>query len=219
MDRFIDTMKWLGLIVVVVRRDSGVSGRIGIYHIQVRSCVRSVLRRTGMSEDATLQIVEYPNAILKKRSRQTTCEEVADLVPLMFATMRAKDGIGLAAVQVGHLYRVFVMHVASANDEPRVFINPEILVTSIEEYNDKESCLSMPGVNRMVRRPERIRLQAVNMDGHLFRMRAGGLIARCILHEIDHLDGILFTEKASKPPAGSREQRWQPNGKRKKRRS
>ncbi|MCX7038406.1 MAG: peptide deformylase [Spirochaetes bacterium] len=118
---------------------------------------------------------------------------IASLVGEMFDAMGRARGLGLAAVQVGELIRLFVTLVP--RDEPRVFINPDILETSIEEVSYEEGCLSIPGLNADVSRPASVRVQAWGEKGRPFTLNADGLLARVIQHEMDHLNGILFIDR------------------------
>ncbi len=142
-----------------------------------------------------LNIVTLGDPILKKHSTLVTSinEDVERFLNEMFDTMYMGKGIGLAAVQVGKLDRIFVTHVP--RDMPRVFINPEIVETSLDEEIYEEGCLSIPGINADVIRPYAIKVQAWNERGKPFTMDAEGLLARVIQHELDHLNGILFIDK------------------------
>ncbi len=122
-------------------------------------------------------------------------QTLRDLVEAMFETMHQGDGIGLAAPQVGVLKRVFISNVTG--DEPRVFINPEILRTSIEQSTYEEGCLSIPEIYADILRPSAVTIQAWNERGKPFRLDAEGLLARVILHENDHLNGILFIDRVN----------------------
>jgi peptide deformylase len=115
------------------------------------------------------------------------------LIEQMFESMRANKGIGLAAVQVGNLYRLFITEIAG--DKPRVFVNPEILETSLEQVAYEEGCLSIPGVEAEVVRPLRVRVQAWNEKGRPFTLDAEELLARVVQHEYDHLNGVLFIDR------------------------
>jgi len=119
--------------------------------------------------------------------------EIMSLIEQMFETMHANKGIGLAAVQVGKLIRLFVTHVPK--DAPRVFINPEVMETSVDQGSFEEGCLSIPEVNADVIRPVQVRLQAWNVKGRPFSMDAEDLLARVIQHELDHLNGVLFIDR------------------------
>jgi len=119
--------------------------------------------------------------------------EIKSLIDQMFETMHANKGIGLAAVQVGKLIRLFVTHVPK--DVPRVFINPEVLETSVDQGSFEEGCLSIPEVNTDVIRPTQVKVQAWNVKGRPFSMDADDLLARVIQHELDHLNGVLFIDR------------------------
>ena len=107
--------------------------------------------------------------------------------------LHAGEGIGLAGPQVGLLERIFTVHVEG--DVPRVFINPSILETSQETLKYEEGCLSIPGIYTNVIRPRAVKVQAWNEKGRPFTLEARGILARVILHEYDHLEGILFIDR------------------------
>jgi peptide deformylase len=119
--------------------------------------------------------------------------ELARFAEDMIEAMHAARGIGLAGPQVGRLERFFVVH--TPDDDPRVFINPRIVAVSPEEGPYEEGCLSIPGVYAEVRRPLEITVEAFDVEGAPFRLDAGGILARVILHEYDHLDGVLFIDR------------------------
>lgn len=123
-----------------------------------------------------------------------------NLVMRMFGIMKDEKGIGLAAPQIGISQRLFV--VGLDDDEPRVFINPEIIQTSQEEADIEEGCLSVPGIYVVVRRPATVKVQARNVKGKFFTIEADGMLARVIQHENDHLDGRLFLDRL---PPGKRQ--------------
>ncbi len=139
----------------------------------------------------------YPDEILYEKSQPVDefDEELERLVDDMIETMHTGRGIGLAGIQVGIPKRMFVVHVA--DDEPRVFINPTIIGTSIEEVDYEEGCLSIPGVYADVKRPSGVEIQAYNRKGRPFRMEVSGMLARVIQHEFDHLNGVLFLQYLS----------------------
>jgi peptide deformylase len=114
------------------------------------------------------------------------------LVEQMFETMGTR-GVGLAAVQVGAPVRLFVTR--APRDRPRVFINPDILETSLEEETLEEGCLSVPGVYTGIVRPASVRVQAWSEKGRPFTISAEGMLARVIQHELDHLNGVLFVDR------------------------
>ncbi len=114
----------------------------------------------------------------------------------MFETMYAADGIGLAATQVGVLKRLFVMDIREPEVEPCAVVNP-VIVESRGSERGEEGCLSLPGLVGVVERPAEIVMAGQDLDGQPIRIEADGMLARCIQHEIDHLDGILFIDRIS----------------------
>ncbi len=118
----------------------------------------------------------------------------------MIESMHAERGIGLAGPQVAELKRLFVTHVEG--DEPRVFINPQIIQTSNELVTMEEGCLSIPGVYADVSRPASVVVQAWNERGRPFTIEAGAMLARVIQHENDHLNGILFLDHIDEKKRG-----------------
>jgi len=142
-----------------------------------------------------LEIIKWPDAILKKTSVVVPDinGEIESLVDEMLDAMDRGKGVGLAGVQVGRLLRLFVTRVP--NDAPRVFINPDILETSIEVEPFEEGCLSIPGVYTDVIRPSSVRVQAWNRKGRPFTLSAEGYLARVIQHEFDHLNGVVFLDR------------------------
>ena len=142
-----------------------------------------------------LSIVKYGDPILKKHSVVVPDinGDVVSLASEMFEAMDRGKGVGLAAVQVGRLLRLFVARVPG--DSPRVFINPDILETSIEQETFEEGCLSIPGLYTDVVRPSWVRIQAWNAKGRPFTITAEGYLGRVIQHEYDHLNGILFLDR------------------------
>ena len=142
-----------------------------------------------------LNILTLGDSILKKTSALVPDINgaIASLVTEMFDATDKARGLGLAAVQVGELVRLFIT--LAPRDKPRVFINPDILETSIEEVPFEEGCLSIPGLNADVKRPASVRVQAWNEKGRPFSLSADGLFARIIQHEMDHLNGILFIDR------------------------
>jgi len=148
---------------------------------------------------AKLTILEYPDPRL--RTRAVAVEHVddalRDLIDDMFETMYAAPGIGLAATQVNVHKRVLVIDVTQERTQPLVFVNPEILERegSVEA---EEGCLSVPGIfDRITERAERVVVRALDRDGRSFELEADGLLAICIQHEIDHLEGRLFVDYLS----------------------
>lgn len=143
-----------------------------------------------------LKIIINPNPILRKKSQNVTdvlSDKIQKLIPEMIETMKAKDGVGLAAPQVGENIRLLVV---GYKDKDLAIINPKILKKSILKEWDEEGCLSIPNKYGQVRRHKNITLKYLNEKGEEETLKANGLLARIIQHEIDHLDGILFIDKA-----------------------
>lgn len=147
---------------------------------------------------AILEILHYPDPRLRNEAKPVTevDAEIQQLVKDMFETMYDAPGIGLASIQVNVPRRVIVVDVSEEQDQPLCFINPEVVETEGEETMD-EGCLSVPGFYETVQRAEKIRVKALNEKGETFEMDADGLLAVCIQHEIDHLDGKLFVDYIS----------------------
>jgi peptide deformylase len=147
---------------------------------------------------ALLPILEYPDPRLKKVAAPVPAvtPEIRKLVADMAETMYAAPGVGLAATQVDIHKRVIVIDVSEQKDELRVFINPELL-TAEGEAECEEGCLSVPGYYDKVTRAARIRVRALNERGEAFELDAEGLLAVCIQHEMDHLQGKVFVEYLS----------------------
>jgi peptide deformylase len=166
------------------------------------------------SKQKNMDVKTYGNPVLRK-----TCEEVVEITPEirdlaeeMIECMYDENGIGLAAPQIGKNIRLFVIDTRVDEDEiygtpgeallspkmPFAILNPEITSTSGPDQPFVEGCLSIPGVNATVIRPEIISLKGQTIDGLKFEIECGGLLSRCAQHEIDHLNGILFTDVALK---------------------
>jgi peptide deformylase len=122
------------------------------------------------------------------------------LVEDMFETMYDAPGIGLAAIQVGAPKRVVTMDLAKKDEpkNPQVFINPEILWSSAEKATYEEGCLSIPEYYGDVERPAQVKVKYLDLEGKLRELDASGLLATCLQHEIDHLNGVLFIDHLSK---------------------
>lgn len=147
---------------------------------------------------ALLDILHFPDPRLRIKAKPIAAvtEVHRVLAADMLATMYAAPGIGLAATQVGVDQRLIVVDVSDDGDQPQVFINPELLSKEGTEVT-QEGCLSVPGVYEDVERAERVRVRAMGLDGKSREFDADGLLAVCIQHEIDHLDGKLFVDYLS----------------------
>ena len=147
---------------------------------------------------AQLQILEFPDPRLRLRAQPVTQVDAAlrTLIDDMFETMYAAPGIGLAATQVNVAKRVLVIDLSERRDQPLALINPEIVARSGVEETE-EGCLSVPGYFDKVTRAEQISVRALDRDGRPLEFEADGLLAVCIQHEIDHLDGKLFVDYLS----------------------
>ena len=148
---------------------------------------------------ALLPILHYPDPRLHKVAApvKVVDERIRRLVRDMAETMYAAPGIGLAATQVDVHERVLIVDISETKDALLAFINPEILERRGEAENE-EGCLSVPGVYDTIWRAEWIRVRALDIDGRPFTMEAEGLLAVCIQHEIDHLDGKVFVDYLSR---------------------
>ena len=147
---------------------------------------------------ATLNILEFPDPRLTTVAKPVEVfdDELKAFVEDMTETMYSANGIGLAATQVNIHKRLLVMDISEEQDQPRVYINPEILTRSGEQIHE-EGCLSVPGIYANVKRAEDITIKAQDADGNTFEEQLEGLHAVCIQHEMDHLVGRLFVDYLS----------------------
>ena len=153
---------------------------------------------------AKLTILEYPDPRLRTKAApiERVDAELGQVIDDMFETMYAAPGIGLAATQVDFHKRLVVMDVSEDKSKPLVLINPEIIERS-GTLEIEEGCLSVPGVfDTPTARSEKIRVRALGRDGKPFELEAEGLLAICVQHELDHLDGKLFVEHLSQLKQG-----------------
>jgi len=148
---------------------------------------------------AILDILEFPDPRLRTVAKPVTVvdDKIRQLIDDMFETMYEAPGIGLAATQVNVHLRVVVIDVSEDRSQPMVFINPEVstLDEALHEYD--EGCLSVPGFYETVVRPEHVRVSALDRNGEAFTLEPEGLLAVCIQHELDHLNGKLFVDYVS----------------------
>jgi peptide deformylase len=145
-----------------------------------------------------LNVLEFPDPRLRTKARPVSVfdDALRQLVADMFETMYAASGVGLAATQVDRQQRLFVMDVSENRDQPQVLINPRILEKRGNQ-NEQEGCLSFPGVYANVKRASWVRAEAEDADGNTFTLEAEELMAVCIQHELDHLDGVVFVDYLS----------------------
>lgn len=147
---------------------------------------------------ATLDILRFPDPRLRNSAKivKNVDGSISQLADDMLETMYKAPGIGLAATQVNVAQRVIVVDISENQDEPMVLVNPVLLETTGSEEME-EGCLSVPGFYEKVKRAEKIRVQALDRRGESFEMEMDGLLAVCVQHEIDHLDGKLFVDYLS----------------------
>jgi peptide deformylase len=154
---------------------------------------------------AVLEVLAYPNEFLRKKAQPVTRfdEPLRTLVKDMEDTMAAEDGVGLAATQIGADLQLLLVHPYAfkgeeARDEPvLVVINPEIAWESPERITAEEGCLSFPDVFIQVTRPAKVRIRALDIEGRPFEVEGEGLGARALLHEVDHLNGVVMIDHVS----------------------
>lgn len=163
-----------------------------------------------------LKVVKYGHPVLRKKGAriENITSEIKRLVADMFETMEEAHGVGLAAQQVGHALQLTVIDVRGATDRPStleldgqpadpaeimplVLINPEVTPVG-EPIKGGEGCLSFPEIYAEISRPESVEVKALNENGQLISFRCGGLLARAVQHEVDHLNGILFIDRMDK---------------------
>ncbi len=172
-------------------------------------------------EPAKLCIVRYPDPVLRQRAEpiETVTDEVRAVAARMLELMIEAPGIGLAAPQVGLTWRMFVVHVPESHPDddpdednrspgddpptatatPMVYINPMLSGYSRDLVSESEGCLSLPRITGQVRRPSVVTINALDAYGKPFTAQAGGLLARCIQHEFDHIEGVLCIDKFLPP--------------------
>ena len=145
-----------------------------------------------------LKILHYPDPKLRRRAEAVTAVDdgIRRIVADMLETMYAAPGIGLAATQVDVLQRIIVIDISEDKSAPWVLINPEIL-SGEGEIKMEEGCLSVPSIYEPVKRFSHIRFRALDRDGKAYEAEASDLLAVCVQHEIDHLDGKLFVDYLS----------------------
>jgi peptide deformylase len=160
-----------------------------------------------------MQIITLGDELLRKKAEKIReiNDEVADTANKMMEILKRDKGVGLAGPQVGFMKRLFVTCVEG--DASRVYINPSILETSHERAKYEEGCLSIPGIYANVIRSQTIKIQAWNEKGRPFTLEASGLLARVILHEYDHLDGVMFLDRIPEKKRGKLMEKYEKNRK------
>lgn len=148
---------------------------------------------------AKLTILEYPDPRLRTIAEpvETVDDAVRAEIDDMFETMYAAPGIGLAATQVNIHKRIVTIDISEEQNEPLVLINPEFEVIDDEQHKYQEGCLSVPGFYEDVSRPQKVKLTALDYNGEAYELIADDLLAVCIQHELDHLNGKLFVDYIS----------------------
>lgn len=148
---------------------------------------------------ALLPILNFPDPRLRTKARPVEKVDagIRTLAADMLETMYAAPGIGLAASQVDQHIQLIVMDLSEEKNQPMVFINPKITPLTDETQPYEEGCLSVPQVFDKINRPSRVKIEALDLDGKPFAIDADGLLAVCIQHEMDHLDGKLFVDYLS----------------------
>ena len=146
-----------------------------------------------------LEILHYPDPRLRRRADQVSVvdDDIRRLIDDMLDTMYDAPGIGLSAPQVNVAKRVVTIDISKDRSAPLCLVNPEVRSIS-GETETEEGCLSVPGVYEIVKRPERVRVRALDRDGRPREIEAEGLLSVCIQHEVDHLDGRLFVDYLSR---------------------
>ena len=148
---------------------------------------------------ALLPILSYPDPRLRTIATpvKEVTAEIKTLITDMIETMYEAQGIGLAASQVDRHIQLIVIDLSEDKDSPRVFINPKVTPLVEEKQSYEEGCLSVPQIYDKVERPSRVKIEAINLDGQAFELEADELLAVCIQHEMDHLNGKLFVDYLS----------------------
>ncbi|MEW6407764.1 MAG: peptide deformylase [Patescibacteria group bacterium] len=151
-----------------------------------------------------MKILTIPNPILRQKSQEIkdiSNPEIQKLIPKMIQTMQANKGIGLACPQVGKSIRLIII---ATKNGAIPFINPKILWHSKKEEIDEEGCLSLPKIYGLVKRWQEVKIEAFDINGKKEKIKAQGLFARVLQHEIDHLDGVLFIDRLIKQTSGAK---------------
>ena len=147
----------------------------------------------------TDRILRYPDPLLRRKAEpiETVTPEIRERALAMFPLMREEDGIGLAAPQIGWSVRLIVVNLSGKPEDDLVLINPAVAEVSKATWEKEEACLSLPGIRGKVERPKEFKVLAAGLTGEVLAFGAKGMLGRCLLHEIDHLDGVLFIDRLS----------------------
>ena len=147
-----------------------------------------------------LPIVIYPNPVLAEKCKPVEVfdSQLAQLAQDMAESMYAASGVGLAAPQIGKLIRLVTIDVSEEKNDLLVLVNPEIIARNDEIVEHEEGCLSLPGVWDKVKRPSEVVVRAQALDGTPFEKHCTGLLAVCVQHELDHLEGVVFIDHLSR---------------------
>lgn len=145
-----------------------------------------------------MEILLYPDPRLREKAEPVDeiTDEIREKALTLLTMLEKRGGIGLAAPQVGWGVRIFAVNTTGEEDDSLILVNPEIIETNGTWLMD-EGCLSIPGINGKIKRPKEIVVKAQSLDGEEFTVKADGLVARCIMHEYDHLEGILLIDRLS----------------------
>ena len=148
---------------------------------------------------SVLKIEMLGSEVLRRRAAEieTVDDDLRALIRNMFDTMYEAEGIGLAGPQVGVEQRVVVVDIREEGSTPMALVNPRIVESASDTDKAEEGCLSIPGVAGVVERPITVVVEALSDTGEPMRIEADGLLARCLQHEVDHLDGVLFVDRLS----------------------
>lgn len=148
---------------------------------------------------AQLTILQFPDPRLRKVAKAVTTvdDRIRKIIDDMFETMYAAPGVGLAGTQVDVHEQIIVIDVSENQDQPMVFINPKIEILDKDDFDYEEGCLSVPGFYEKVTRPKHVSVTALDREGQEFTIEPEGLLAVCIQHERDHLNGKLFVDYIS----------------------
>ena len=148
---------------------------------------------------ALLTILEFPDKRLRKTAQPITkfTDKLQSLIDNMLETMYDAPGIGLAATQINVHQQLLVIDISENKDQPLIFINPAITIIDEAPESYEEGCLSVPGYYETVTRPAKVKINALNRQNEAFSMAVDGLLAVCIQHEVDHLNGKLFVDYIS----------------------